>query len=272
MKLTFTIHNQGANMRLDEFFYSQKISKKLVKDSRNRGSILVNGEPRFLSSRVTYGDLVEIIFPEEESHVVPIDIDFEIIYEDEALLVVNKPADLATIPNRRYYTSSLANGIMYYYQQHDIKSAIHFVNRLDKDTSGLLLVAKSRYVHDYYSRDIKQVKRVYHALVEGHPGEGTIDAPIGHAPDHATKRMISEDGVRAVTHYRTLQEIGDQALVECILETGRTHQIRVHMASIGHPLVGDALYGHEGRFYLESVSISFIHAITKEEMHFTLKK
>lgn len=270
MRLDFMIDSDHCNMRLDDFFYQRGISKKLVKDSRNHGEILLNGEKAYLCQKTALNDEVSIVFPKETSNVIPIKMPLDIVYEDEYVMVVDKQAGLATIPNRMYLKDSLGNAIMHYYNEHHIESAVHFVNRLDKDTSGLLLVAKSRYVHDFYSRDIKKVHRVYHCLVEGNPGEGTIDAPIAHRPDHATKRMIDENGARAVTHYKTLKTYeNNTSLVECVLETGRTHQIRVHMASIGHPLVGDALYNeHPGTFYLDSVEISFPHPFDSKIYHF----
>ncbi|MDD6348748.1 RluA family pseudouridine synthase [Intestinibaculum porci] len=269
MKLVYQVDADHTNMRLDDFFYKQGISKKLVKDSRNHGAILKNGQPVFLCEKTALDDEITIVFPKEESQVIPVKMDFGIVYEDDYLMVIDKPAHLATIPNRMYLTNSLGNALMYYYQEHGIESAIHFVNRLDKETQGLLLVAKSRYVHDFYSRDIKKVKRVYHALVEGHPGEGTIDAPIAHRLDHPTKRMIDPQGAHAITHYRTLKEYATTSLIECRLETGRTHQIRVHLASIGHPLVGDELYNDKlGNFYLDSVEIAFEHAMTHQMMVF----
>lgn len=269
MKLEYIITKDEVNMRLDDFFYMKGISKKLVKDAKFKGSITVNGVWEKVPYRTKENDHVVIVFSPEESHVVPVDIPINIIYEDEYLMVIDKQKDLASIPNRKYYTESLANGIMYYFKKNHIVSSVHMVNRLDKETSGLLLVAKSSYIHDVFSKDIKKVQRVYHALVEGDPGEGIVDASIGHDDDHATKRRIDGSGLSAITHYKTIKRMMDQSIVECILETGRTHQIRVHMAYIRHPLVGDPLYGHEGTFYLDSVKISFEHPITGKTLTFT---
>lgn len=270
MILQFEVEYKHLNMRLDEFFYLHGISKKLVKDSRNHGEIIVNGEKQYLCYKVQEGDCIAICFPEETSNVIPVYIPLKVVYEDEFLMIIDKQPDLACIPVKKYLTESLGNAIMYYYEKNHIQSAIHLVNRLDKETSGLMMVAKSRFVHDAFSHDIKQVKRVYHALVKGNPGQGTVNAPIDHAEDHGTKRIVKEGGKEAITHYRTLKSKGDHSLVECRLETGRTHQIRVHMAYLGCPLVGDPLYGEGEGFYLDSVEIAFKHPITKQII--TLKK
>ena len=270
MILQFEIDAQHVDMRLDEFFYLHGISKKLVKDSRNHGEILVNGEKQYLCYKTVLGDNVAIVFPKETSTVIPVDIPLKVVYEDDYLMIIDKQPNLACIPVKKYLTESLGNAIMYYYKVNHIESAIHLVNRLDKETSGLMMIAKSRYVHDAFSHDIKQVKRVYHALVKGNPGQGTVNAPIDHAEGHGTKREVKEGGKEAITHYRTIKTTGEYSLVECKLETGRTHQIRVHMAYLGCPLVGDPLYGEGEGFYLDSVEIAFRHPITQQCM--TLKK
>ena len=270
MRLDYIIDHQDVNMRLDDFFYKHHVSKRLLKETKMRGKMLVNGEEKTVRYHTELQDHVSIIFPQEESTVIPVAMPLSIVYEDEDLMIIEKPANIACIPTRLYLTSSLANGIMAYYQKHHIQRAIHFVNRLDKETSGLMMVAKSRYIHECFASHIKSVKRVYHALVAGHPEPaGVIEGRIARVPGHGTKRMVDPSGVSAKTYYRVLKEVGDNALVECVLETGRTHQIRVHMASIGHALIGDPLYSDQpGTFYLDSVEIAFTHPMTHEKMNF----
>ena len=260
MRFVITSHSL-----LRDYLQEVGLSRKLVKDIKSQGQILVNGSPRTVRHQLQPSDVLEIILPEEKCTIVPIPMELNILFEDEYYLIIDKPANIACIPTKKHYENSLANGIVYYYNQHNIASTIHFVNRLDRMTQGLLLVAKDRFSHFLLSQDIKQVKRVYHALVSGQLEKPrTIDLPI-FDDGQGMIRTINPNGKNALTHVKPLDCCGSDTMVECTLETGRTHQIRVHLKAIGHPLIGDELYSvTEGHMYLRSVKIEFIHPYTKQ--------
>ena len=266
----YKVLKEESGIRIDEFAYLKEISKKALKKIKMQGDILVDGHHQSVRYILKEDDVIQFIYPMEETDIEAEDIDFDIVYEDDYLMVIDKPKGIPCVPTRTYPSGTLVNAIMGYYKKKGIQSTVHLVNRLDKDTRGLMLVAKYRDIHHAFSKDIKQVKRVYHTYVSGNPGMGMIDLPI-YKVDKQMRRIIDERGKPSITHYRTIDYKDGISLVECQLETGRTHQIRVHLSAVGFPLVGDTLYGGiEGEFYLDSVEISFYHPIYKKNIH--LKK
>lgn len=267
----------GANITtvLKQHF---KISTNLIKDLKKyKEGIQVNGEHKRVVDFVAKGDILKITIRDTASeNIVPTDIPLDIVYEDEDVLVINKLPNMPTHPSMGNYENSLANGVMYYYKSKGEERVFRAVNRLDKDTSGLMAVAKNSYIHARLGEEIqkKELKRKYMCIVCGDvERDGTVDAPIRRADGSVINRIVAPDGQRAVTHYRVVKRYGEYTLLEMELETGRTHQIRVHMAYIGHPLVGDWLYGTEDhniakRQMLHSCYLCFTHPITGQIMDF----
>ncbi|WP_010093581.1 RluA family pseudouridine synthase [Ornithinibacillus scapharcae] len=255
--------------------FSRRILKSLVYDG---GTLLVNNEKADLRYILKTDDIVTLEFPSEvkgnHMHAEPIPLN--IVYEDESVLVINKQAGVATIPSMNHQTGTIANGVLYHYETHNIPYTVHVVTRLDRDTSGLLLIAKHRYSHSLLSSIQKNggVKRKYFAVVDGVPTpiQGTINANIGRKEGSIIERIVREDGQQAITHYEVKQDNRWYALIAVQLETGRTHQIRVHFSHIGHPLLGDDLYGGSKnlieRQALHCYFLSFEHPMTKEIMSF----
>ncbi|MBM6618257.1 RluA family pseudouridine synthase [Bacillus suaedaesalsae] len=273
--------NDASGIVVREFLKRQEISKVALTDIKfGGGNILVNDVPVTVRYVLKEGDVLKVHFPPEKrsGDLLPENIQLCIIYEDDYILVINKPPFMSVIPSREHPTGSLANAILYYYEKNNISSTVHIVNRLDRDTSGLLIVAKHRYTHHLFSKvqKVSGIKRRYEAFVHGIVEEDhkTIHAPIGRKDDSIIEREVRDDGQVAITHFDVFGRYKDLSHVSLKLETGRTHQIRVHMAYLGHPLIGDDLYGGSrklmNRQALHSTELSFVHPITKEHMYFEI--
>lgn len=265
-------HNEGST--LGKFLTQQQLSKKAVIALKHRGGkFYVNGEVRTTRWQLDNKDLVTVIFPDEiaSDTLKLIKMNLNIVYEDEFLLVVDKKEGMPVIPTGSH-EQALANGILAYYKEIGLKSTVHFVNRLDKGTSGLLIVAKYRHIHHLMTADFAHIKRRYYALVAGMlDGAGVVEAPIFRPEMTSIKRIVHEKGQHAVTHYEVVKRLPTSTLVKCTLETGRTHQIRVHMAHLSHPILKDSIYGdglEEEQQLLHSYFLEFTHPITHKKLCF----
>lgn len=255
----------------DYLLHDRAFSNRLIKDIKNDGCILIDGQPVTVRHRLKKGNKLTIEFPFEQmnSNITPTELILNIVYEDEYLLVLNKPRGLSVLPNMNDQVT-LANGIAHYYKARQINSTIHVVTRIDKWTSGLVLIAKNKYVHHLLAN--QNIHREYRAVVEGklEKTKGVIEQPISRNLPSIIERKVDPNGKRAITHFHVMKEMNNRSLVGVKLETGRTHQIRVHFSHIGHPIVGDDLYGAnqleiKGQA-LHARTLSIKHPITDREM------
>jgi 23S rRNA pseudouridine1911/1915/1917 synthase len=272
MKLSYLI-TENKPLTIEDYLRQASYSKKLISAIKYQGGhILLNGCKKQVETALTKGDVLDIVFPiEVMNETIPLSKKpISIVYEDDYVLIVNKEALVPTIPSKLHYIDSLAGRVKYYYQDKGIQANIHFVNRLDKGTSGLVLIAKHRFIHHLFSQ--VEIDKTYLGIVCGHlTGVGMIDAPIKRESDESIKRIVHESGQDALTSYQTLSHVYGYSFVQLRLYTGRTHQIRVHLCHIGYPLVGDSLYGTisqaMNRHALHASNLSFIHPITLEAVN-----
>ena len=241
-------------------------SRLLIKLKRTENGITANGKHIRSIDILHFGDMVEIRMPEDENEIAAVNNPVEIVYEDDEVLIFNKPPFMPVHPVREHQLDTLANYAVYYARSKGENYAFRAVNRLDKDTSGLVLTAKSSFAMTYLT---KRVKKVYVALCEGElSGSGTINAPIRLKEGHTIQREVGEGGINAITHYRAIKTMYGHTYVEFELETGRTHQIRVHMSSMGHSLAGDDMYGGSRGYFnrqcLHCAELEFTHPVTHE--------
>ena len=278
-KLIYTILADEDGMTIENYLKSKGYSHGcLVALKKTEEGIRRNGVWAYTRDILKENDVLEILFSEEVSseNIIASDLPLDIVYEDEDILVLNKAADTPIHPSQGNYENSLANGVMNYSQKQGERFVFRCVNRLDRDTSGLVLIAKNMLASAVLSRAMvnREIHRTYLAVVKGEPeASGTIDLPIARKEGSTIERCVdSENGERAVTHYECLEKNGRYALLKIWLETGRTHQIRVHMNAVGHPLPGDFLYHPDfeeiGRQALHSWRLEFLHPVTGESMYF----
>lgn len=276
MNITYIIKNTDISIKQilkEHFEMSEKLIIKLKKNQR----IFINQNPVYINHTITSGDILSINlnFDEDSENIVPNpDIPLDILYEDDCLLIINKTARIPVHPSILHFKDSLSNSVKYYFEQNNIKRKIRPVNRLDKDTSGIVIFAKSDYIQECLVKQMKTntFKKYYIAILEGilDCKQGTINAPISRKNNSIIEREISPTGDIAISHYKVLQENNNYSKVEFLLETGRTHQIRLHSKHIGHPIVGDFLYGTRNnnldRHLLHAYKIEFIHPISKQKL------
>lgn len=279
--IDYIIDEDSAGLRVEQFLRRKRYSgQNLSEIKRMPKSILVNGVHYYMRQELSTGDHLQVRICETQNSekIPPTKLPLDIIYEDEDLLVLNKPAGMPIHPSLNNYTNSIANALAYYFQSQGKPFIFRCCNRLDRDTSGLTIVSKHLVSGSILSDMTKyrEVHREYLAIARGSvtPSEGTIQAPLGRKDGTIIERTVDwEHGEDAVTHYKVVKEANGHSLVSLRLETGRTHQIRIHMKYLGYPLIGDYLYNPDMEYMtrqaLHSHHMEFTHPITGEHMSFT---
>ncbi|MEK5053919.1 RluA family pseudouridine synthase [Niallia sp. FSL K6-0212] len=275
--LLLKIPVQWEGLSIEEFFSQVLLaSKKQIHLFKMEKKVQLNNQNVPWNSMLKQEDILKInLFQQQPNNIIPIYMDLSILYEDDFLLVVNKPDSIDTHPHSPEDTSSLLNGVAYHLLLSGEERQLKHIHRLDRDTTGCILFAKHDLVAnmlDYLLRE-RKIKRTYIALIEGFLAQkkGTINKPIGKDRHHSSRRRISETGQQAITHFKRIKRLpfDDLTLISCTLDTGRTHQIRVHLSSINHPLAGDKLYGGKPMFHrqaLHAAKIQFTHPISQEQI------
>ena len=249
--LKYEVTLNGNEMKIRDYMTDVlDLSGRFTRNAGMEKRIRVNGNVVKLNYKLSLGDVIEIQVEKKESqNIIPEDIDIEVIYEDKDLLVVNKKPFMVVHPTKSHPTGTLSNGILYYFIKNNENCIVRLVSRLDMDTSGLIMVAKNQFAHMNLAKAMEENKIVksYLAVVHGKMDSesGTIDLPIGRPTEDSIKREVCTEGQRSVTHYKVIKEYRESSLIELTLETGRTHQIRVHLSYLGNPIYGDTLYGIE---------------------------
>ena len=258
------------------------MSDRYILKLKKNNCIYLNGKSVYINAHISNNDELKIIdeIEEDNSNILPSEnIKINIVYEDNFLLVVNKQPGIPVHPSMAHYQDSLSNGVRLYFDKIGLKKKIRPVNRLDKDTSGLVIFAKNEYIQECLIRQMKLgiFKKKYIAFLEGilDKKSGTINSPISRKEGSIIERCIDKSGDVSISHYNVLNELQNFSIVEFSLETGRTHQIRVHSKHIGHPIIGDSLYGRPSnlisRQALHAYYIIFIHPVTQEKMEFKIE-
>lgn len=270
--------------RIDKYLSSviEKKSRSYIQGLIHEGKVMVNDKIIKSNYKVKTGEMAKVIVPDPvELNIIPENIPIEVMYEDDDVIVINKIQGMVVHPAPGVYSGTLVNALLYHCKNlSGINGVVRpgIVHRIDKDTSGILVVAKNDNAHNKLAAQLKDhsMTREYYALVNGvlKEDEGTINKPLGRNPNDRIKIAVVKDGKEAITHFKVLERFKDYTLIKCKLETGRTHQIRVHMAYIGHPLVGDPVYGYKKQSFnldgqlLHAKILGFIHPSTEKYMEF----